>query len=732
MLGSNVAKLRLFKSAHAVRLLGAVSRPSVGTIFAARSNFRFNSNVAASATDATNEPTATLEKPSARPPNKQSANRRRPRNNDRPAMSPEELQTLQAKYDEVDNLLTKHKVGEASTLFAEIYKPEFSNVLRYHQAEEKSVRLYVKLFTRVLQAYQRNQAEGVIPLRDLFFKYLEGKFIFGWMCSEVILYEVSQGRTSEGLEVWVKFWEAMGDTSRVRELDNREAAYAALIAYIGTCLAEKTAPVSKIALYMVPLETVPDDSDIHNLFRSSNYRFEQQFINSVLEGLRAIRLEALNPGDLDFLNSLPVDRPMELENRYSECKLKAQASGVPLPESTYARFIFCFAESGRTQQAFDIWNDLTQSGIVPSVQSWNMLLKAAALSKDKSIAVTEGIISKMQENGVNPNSDTYGTLIDVYFKAGKTETAMEIFEKIQQGEIKVPTNLKIFNVMLNGLLNSNMDKMARDLLTEGIQQGLSPDVIAFNTFIKTYIKQKRYNEVDEMLTLMAENGVTPNVATYTNIIDSMYKSANSKNVNPSSHIEELVKDMNRNGIRTNTSTMTAIIDGLAKSGGGTKAAHDLYELMKRKRLRPNIRTFTALINGEILAGNMNQATDYFRQMHQFNISKPTASYNQMIHGFANRGILDQALEYFRMAVADRKAPLNRYTYTFILQGCVNARDWDSVRDVLSVLKKEPSDFFVGRPLAKLLTEIQKEGIEVPTFSDSRHNNQEKATEEEHL
>lgn len=719
MIGTKVVNPRLLRGAQALRLFQALSQTRVpaAAIIPSLVYTRLNS----SATPAAHE--ALSEVIDSTPPTTKSSNfnKRRPRNKpNRSGMFQEERQALSAKYAEVENLLNKNNVAEATALFSETYKPEQSNAFRYYGEEDGTpLRLAVKLFKHVLKAHQSGEAEGVIPLRELFGKYLDGKMIFGWMCYEVIFYELSQGNTGQGLEAWIKFWEAIGDTSKVRQLENREAAHAALIAYIATCLKENSTPVAKVALYMVPLENVPDDNDIRNMFRGAQHRFDEEFISSVLEGVKSIRYDALNPADVDYLNSLPVDRPLELESRYAECKQKAEMSQTPLPESTYARFIFCFAESGRVQQAFDVWNDLTKSGIVPSVQSWNNLLKAGALSKNQSIAVTEGIFAKMEENGVTPNADSYGSLIDIYFKGGQSETAIEIFEKIQKGEIAVNTNLKIFNVMLNGLLNSGMEEMARNLLTEGIQQGLSPDVIAFNTFIKTYIKLKKFNEVEEMLNLMVENGVTPNVATYTNVIDSMYKASNSKNVDSFSYIEALVKDMNKNGIRTNTSTITAIIDGLGKSGAGSKVINDVYELMKRKRLRPNLRTFTALINGEFISGNTEQAAEYFKQIGQYNLSKPIASYNQMIKGFADRGLLDKALEYFRMAIKDNRVQLNRYTYTFVLQACVNARDFEEAREALKVLSKEPDNFLVGRPLAKLLHTLESEGLKVPKFAATR-------------
>ena len=47
------------------------------------------------------------------------------------------------------------------------------------------------------------------------------------------------------------------------------------------------------------------------------------------------------------------------------------------------------------------------------------------------------------------------------------------------------------------------------LLMEGIDIGFSPDVVAFNTFIKTYIKQKKYDQVEKVLLLMDQYGVAP-------------------------------------------------------------------------------------------------------------------------------------------------------------------------------------------------------------------------------
>lgn len=658
----------------------------------------------------------------------QTSNQRRAHKSNRssfytgPILSKKQKNEIDSQYNEIKTFLDQGDIASASTKFLEVYKPEETFLFKNFNREKSQGpdRLHIQLFNKVLQANKKSQnTEGLISVSDLYSKYLEGGINIGWMCSESILFEVSNKRPSEGLELWVKFMEANGDISNVQSSENREAAVSAIIAYISNCISEGTEPTSNIALALVPLKRLPDNTDITRIVRTSNIKFSNGFLKEILEGFGKVRYESLDPGDIDFLNSLPVDQPLELENRYADCIRKATESDTPLPESTYARFIFCFAESKRFDRSFAIWQDLIDSGITPSVQTWNMLLKAAALTPGDKVALLEALISKMEDSNIKPNSDSYGILIDTYFKSRQSETAIEIFQKIDSREIDVPINLYIFNVVLNGLLNSGRDVDARELLNAGIEKGLSPDIISFNTFITTYIKKKKYKEVEVILDLMSQTGVYPNVVTYTNLIDSIYKVANEKNLDPKEQVEKLIKSMNDQGIRTNVPTMTAIIDGIAKSGNGHESNMQLYRLMQKKQLRPNNRTFTALINGEIISGNIEQAIFFFNEMKQYNIIQKTSSFNQLLRAFATRGLIEYCTSFFRDLVSYKHASPNVYTYTFALQCCINSKNMTFAQEVLDNLATQPKDFYLGSTLSGVLRDLKKSGLNVPTFEHEK-------------
>lgn len=703
MIGSNISKLRALQRVATFQLAHSITTPLKSTTrFRSPVFYRLNSSTANSTTTQAAEP------------------EKIPKTAFKSSSNNEDFKSrIIKKYEEVENLLNNGKTAEAAQLFKEVYKPEQSYIFRQF-SKNRSSHLPVVLFRKLLNEHLAGRSENIIPLDEFFSLYTQGQLAYGWMCANVILINVKNGKLDNAIETWVSFMESNRSMDVSNMVQNKEAAQAALVAYAAKCLQEGTVADSKIASYLVPIKSFPRKHEVINLLRTSRLGFQEEFIQSVSQSIYNVGLELLNPAGIDFLNDLPTDNPTLLGNIYSDCKKSSESNSKPLVESTYARFIFCFAESGRPTQAFDIWNDLLASGIVPSVQTWNMLLKAASLMKDSNIALTEGVLSKMQEQGVLPNSDSYAILMDVYFKQKLPDTALDIFEKIQNGEIKVSTNLKIFNIVVNGLLNNGRADVAKELLLEGIEKGFSPDIIAFNTFITYYIKKKEYDQVYTILSLMESTGVQPDVATYGYIIDVLYKTANSKGINPDSEVDGILEEMSKQGIRPTVTIMTSIIDGLGKLGNNI-AASEIFQTMLRKRLRPNISTFTALINGEFIAGNVTQAAKYFKDIGDYNIVPPISSYNQMIQGFGRRSLLEESYDYFKRA-EKAKSPLNNYTYFFILQAIYNSKRWDYATEVLNVLVKESETFKIGRQLQELLLKLEARNVKLPTFKFKTFDN----------
>lgn len=672
-------------------------------------------------------------------------------------------QLVNQQFSKVDELLTAGNLVEAASLFLKQFDPNRSKTIMFYDGG-KGERLVYRLFRAVMlehrarfgkayrqfilqkkdaaekvakgiaSAQEKELAEangypytldlkdGLVTPHDFYSKLLEANVTISWMCSETILWDIAVGQPSKGLEIWVRFVEAMNNLEKINDPKCKTAAISAMAAYVMTCINENSPIDFNIALQLVPLKELPDDTSVSHLFSSSNATpasaFPKKLVQQIQDKIGEIRFNSFDPASIEFLDSLPSDQPLELERRYQECVKKSAISKTPLPEHVYSRFIGLFAESLKYDRALSVWQDMISSAdYTPTIQSWNMLIKAVTLIPKNPVVALEGLINKMQESGVQPNSDTYSILLHAYFKNKNPDAALEIFEKIKSGEIKVPITLHIHNVMLTGLMNAGREEMAVQLLNEGRKKGLAPDIVSFNIFISQYLKKRRYEDVTKILNMMRETGVAPSIETFTNYIDSIFKLANEKNVDPMPSIEELMHTMSAMGLRTNVATFTAIIDGISKGkNGGHGTNLMLYRLMQKKNLRPNKFTFAALINGEILSGDLPTAVYFFNEMPAQNVIQTEQAYNQLFREFATRGMVDESIDLFRKMVLSRSASPNQYTYTFVLRGLINASRWDLVREVVQNLSSKPSNFSLGTALPDILKNVEAQGITVPKFN----------------
>lgn len=596
-----------------------------------------------------------------------------------------------------------------------------------------------QLFREVFRQTTSAQSTGEgLTLRETLNKLLDGGVTTGWIVGMSIVQDIANGQPEEGLESWVRFVEARGSPEKAVAAINREAAVAALAAYIVNCNKQSQPVDPDLALKLVPLAkssaglgALPLANEVYQIHGSS--RLSPDMRNVIEQGLKEIRLAKLDPNSVEFLSSLPSDRPMELDQRYREAQEKCAATGTHLSEAAYARFISCYTDSTRIQTAFDVWNRMLQEGVRPRVASWNALLKAGALSRvpaDKRVVVVEDLWKKMtsQESPkVETNSESFAILLDIYFRTQEYDKAVEVFERLQAGEYgpHITVTIRVFNVVLNGFLTMGKLEEAEALLESGEQKGLTPNVITYNTFMRSYMAAKNFDKATNLLEKMARMNVMPDITTYANVIDTLFKAAeiSGGKENLESQIQGLLNEMNRSGLKSNTITITTIIRGLIKSYGDIEAARFMFEMMLKKHIPPNNRTFSTIIDGELTSqkGKMENAFHYFNMMPRYGLPQPTPIFNQLIHHTSIRGQLDLAYELLEK-LNNKAGSANKFSYYFILSGCLKNNNIALASSIIqNHLDSVPSDFDFGDKLPWLLKSLANRGAEVPSQLLSRVN-----------
>jgi pentatricopeptide repeat protein len=589
-------------------------------------------------------------------------------------------------HSQFKQALESGNLKECSTLFSRMHTPRQSQYQdnRWLTNEQR----HILLFRKILAAEKRSKLPtGSLTSTELFGKYLECGIAIGWMCSNVIVQSILRGHSQQALEYWVRFLEALGNPELASATLNREAAWSALVAYICNCIDENIEVDAEIALKLVPLKRVPQDNEL-NLIEYLSALSEAK-MNQIKQELAKIRYYSFDYNSSEFISSLNPEFPKELDDKYAEVFAKSKESGVPISEVTYSKFISCFAESTRTQRAFDIWNDMQQANTAATVLSWNSLLRAGSLVRVDKDTVVSHIWNEMEKAGISPNSESYGILIDLRFRDNKIQEALAIFDKIQEAQIpNVTVTIKIFNITVNGLLKAGRIKEAEMMLEEGEQNGYCSSPMVYNSFMRTYIDSKLYDKTIDILDRMDKMGIEPDIVTYSNVIDSAFKMARVNGTSPRDNIEKLINEMARNKIKANTIAMTSIISGLIKTDRDIEGARMLFDAMLKKRIVPNARTFATIIDGELQVGEVSRALAYFTMMPRYNLRKSTSIYNQLIKGLARKGDLKGAFEMFTNLVKDPATFPNKFSYYFILQACEERGNFDVAQRVIDELSKQ--------------------------------------------
>ncbi|KAH0906219.1 hypothetical protein HID58_038046 [Brassica napus] len=160
-------------------------------------------------------------------------------------------------------------------------------------------------------------------------------------------------------------------------------------------------------------------------------------------------------------------------------------------------------------------------------------------------------------------------------------------------------------------------------------------------------------------------GITPNVITFSALIDSFVKEGKLKEA------KELYNEMIARGIDPDTITYNSLIYGLCNEKR-LDEANQMIELMVRKGCDPSIVTYSILINGYCKAKRVDDGMRLFRKMP---LRADTVTYNTLVQGFCQSGKLNVAKELFQEMVSIGVPP-SVMTYGILLDGFMVDDAWD--------------------------------------------------------
>eukprot|EP00546_Thalassionema_frauenfeldii_P014503 CAMPEP_0178921454 /NCGR_PEP_ID=MMETSP0786-20121207/15570_1 /TAXON_ID=186022 /ORGANISM="Thalassionema frauenfeldii, Strain CCMP 1798" /LENGTH=997 /DNA_ID=CAMNT_0020595635 /DNA_START=288 /DNA_END=3278 /DNA_ORIENTATION=+ len=296
-----------------------------------------------------------------------------------------------------------------------------------------------------------------------------------------------------------------------------------------------------------------------------------------------------------------------------------------------------------------IWPGVSTS-FVPDAACYNIVLAAVANSGDitemMNVFNNIGTTDVQVKNGVKKDVTSYNTVISALSKADMHDKAFEIFNDMKSGGIAA--NKYTYTSLIKSC-QSTLDM--EELLYEMKEKGISPDIVTYNTMIRTLCDRLKWYDAQKFISDMERSGLKPNALTYGFLMQGLFRAR--KYSACLTLFESACADSRTAPIMENVYLFTTAISAAAALKNHEKA-FDLVGRMTRSGVQPNTKTLTALVKACISASKSDLAVKVYRK-----IKEPDGrAMVQGLKAMCNEGHFEEVLETLHQQYRTRGSALS--------------------------------------------------------------------------
>ncbi|CAH9146364.1 unnamed protein product [Cuscuta epithymum] len=251
---------------------------------------------------------------------------------------------------------------------------------------------------------------------------------------------------------------------------------------------------------------------------------------------------------------------------------------------------------------------------------------------------------------------TLAALVEIFVHTHMPDLAFSVFGLIFKRGFVI--NVYPFNMLLKGFCENGMVHKGVELFCGKM---VSPDTVSYNTLIKGLCKANKLQEALNLRVGMENANLTPNVLTYTILMDGLFREDRE--------VDEamgLLDEMKIKGLEPDVFTYTILINGLCSKGNVNKGKEVFNEMLVHG-VSPNVVTYTSLINGFCKKGQLKETMMMFNSMLERGVKPDIVTFTSIINGLCTGGRADKALKVFKSMLAKGVVP-GSITYNVLLRG----------------------------------------------------------------
>ncbi|KAJ2920812.1 hypothetical protein H1R20_g16283, partial [Candolleomyces eurysporus] len=443
-----------------------------------------------------------------------------------------------------------------------------------------------------------------------------------------------------------------------------------------------------------------------HLKKLSTSEFHEATILSYIQKL-SIAFFVSNPGRLTgYVKALSRDSAtVTLSNLYyrileaikgpnpfvAACESHQSSLPLSMTEAAWAAFLPGFVRCQRKDLAEKLWSDLNELGVRRGTGLWTALIDSFGPLRLSGPAITAW--AQMISEGVKPDAHTYQAMIETLFRDKQPQLGLQKFVEFQQ-RLEKDTDpafrLTVYNTVLDGLLRNQLTPKGLEFVEMMKKLGPAPDVITYNTLLKYYNRRRDFKGLQSVIADMQASEVQGDVYSFSTILSALLK------VKRKDAMEVVLQCMEEQGVEPNVAIYSALIDHQLRTNdeGHLRSSLSLLQDMERDKtgkLSPNNVTYTSFLTnlhrGRWLSLEKREhyRQDVLRRMQDQGIKLTLPDYHIILKAAfededSDHGVRS-ALWYYK-DIRRRGIPCVNTTFYILLAGLIEHKEWDFARDIV--------------------------------------------------
>ena len=392
--------------------------------------------------------------------------------------------------------------------------------------------------------------------------------------------------------------------------------------------------------------------------------------------------------------------------RIFQGKLSSNSVQEHAREELFAQFLSAFFALRCSEQAVSVWNYMVRSGHNPTPKHWHAMI--AGCTKSKDLVSMQTMWSNMLAAGIEPDMLLWTARINGLIICRKWQLGLQALEELgrmwkseaakapehrSKNDASSPSVVPI-NAVVRSLISIGKLDIAQSALNWAKSQSIPLNTQTFNILLRPAVRASDTSKVQSILSQMHAHSCSPDVATFTIIINGLLSNPSpsfqpQSPADQQSAVSQILADMEAAGLKANAYTYGTMLHGLLDDPLKLPAARAVLDHMAANKVKPSPHIYTILLTHyfSTTPPDLPAIEGIWRRIKLERAMVDPIFYDRMIENYARIGEVEKMLFFLRKMPQEGKSP-GWPALGAVFEALVKAEEWESVRELIKDVEDE--------------------------------------------